>query len=204
MPAIYHFTDVDNLEGIFADGELRAHRTAGCVVDVADNSIKSRRTRIDVRCGPGGKVCDYVPFYFAPRSPMLFRIQAGGVDGVSPDQARIVYFRSSTEVLLDGGVPCVFTDGNAAAAFTTFHDDPDQLGDVVDWALMRERYWSNTADDNDRVRRRCAEFLAHEAVPLDLIEEIGVYGSGAQSTVEAIIAAAGASIGVRIRRDWYF
>ncbi len=27
-----------------------------------------------VRCGAGGCVADYVPIYFAPRSPMMFRI----------------------------------------------------------------------------------------------------------------------------------
>jgi hypothetical protein len=204
VPAIYHFTDVDNLAGILAAGELRAHRTADCVVDVADGSIKSRRTRIRVPCGPGGRVCDYVPFYFAPRSPMLFRIHRGGVEGVSSDQRRIAYLVSSTEAVLDAGISCVFTDGNAAAAFTDFHDDPEQLSDVVDWPLMRVRYWSNTADDNDRVRRRCAEFLVHEVVPIELIEAVGVYDAAAKSTVSAMVDDAGSSIAVRIRRGRYF
>jgi hypothetical protein len=31
------FHDVANLDGILAAGTLRAHRTAGCVVDVADD-----------------------------------------------------------------------------------------------------------------------------------------------------------------------
>ena len=39
--------------------------------------------------------------------------------------------------MLDAGLACVFTDGNAAAAFTEFHDDLGQLDDVVDWPLMR-------------------------------------------------------------------
>ncbi|MGO9791465.1 MAG: DarT ssDNA thymidine ADP-ribosyltransferase family protein [Solirubrobacteraceae bacterium] len=64
MPPIYHFTDVENLPGILAAGELRCHRIAPSAVDVGDISIKARRTLIHVRCGPGGKVCDYVPFYY--------------------------------------------------------------------------------------------------------------------------------------------
>lgn len=201
---IYHFTDSANLKRILAAGELRAHRTAGCVVDVADETIKTRRTRTVVPSGPGGNVSDYVPFYFAPRSPMLFRIEHGGVEGVSPEPGRIVYLVSSTDALLDAGHACVFTDGNAAAAFTTFHDDSEQLAAVIDWPLMRARYWMNTPDDPDRRRRRCAEFLVHQAVPLDKIEELGVYDAAAQSTVGELVAAATSSVEVRIRSDWYF
>lgn len=137
LPAIYHFTDVDNLALILAADELRCHSTADCAVDVADATIKSRRMSKRVRCGPGGAVGDYVPFYFAPRSPMLFRIQRGGVEEVSSDPSRLVYVVSSTGAVLEAELAYVFTDGNAAAAFTMFHDDADQLGDVVDWRLMK-------------------------------------------------------------------
>jgi hypothetical protein len=204
LPAIYHFTDVENLESILTAGVVRAHRTSPCVVDIADDAIKDRRTRVDVPCGPGGRVCDYVPFYFAPRSPMLFRIKCGGVEGVSSDQRRIVYFVSSTEAALDAGRSCVFTDGNAAAAFTAFYDNPGLLSEVVDWPLMKVRYWSNTPEDNDRRRRRGAEFLVHEALPLGLIVEIGVYDADVRSDVARAVREAGAAIAVRVRSDWYF
>jgi hypothetical protein len=77
VPVIYHFTDVANLASILNADELRCHSTADCAVDVADATIKSRRMSKRVPCRPGGTVGDYVPFYFAPRSPMLFRIQRG-------------------------------------------------------------------------------------------------------------------------------
>ena len=98
--------------------ELRCHRSAPTKVDVGDTSIKSRRTRITVPCGPGGRVGDYVPFYYAPRSPMLYSIQCGNVPGVDPDQRRLIYIVSSTEAAYGAGLRCVFTDGNTATAFT--------------------------------------------------------------------------------------
>jgi hypothetical protein len=204
LPAIYHFTDLDNLGGILAAGVMRPHRTAPCLVDIADDAIKGRRQRVEVPRGPGGKVCDYVPFYFAPRSPMLFRISRGGVEGVSSDQRRIVYFVSSTETVLGAGHRCVFTDGNAAAAFTAFYDDPHMLADAVDWPLMGARYWVNTLEDSDRRRRRCAEFLVHEALPLGLVTEVGVYDDDARVSVAERLAEAGLATAVRVRRDWYF
>jgi hypothetical protein len=145
-----------------------------------------------------------VPFYFAPRSPMLFRIQRGGVDGVSSDPARLVYLACSTEAVLEAGHACVFTDGNAAAAFTQFHDDPDRLADIVDWPLMRARYWSNTEEDNDRVRRRGAEFLVHRELPFELVDELGVYDANTRSAVRAAAAAAGWEVAVHVRGGWYF
>lgn len=66
-----------NLDAIVAVGELRAHATAGTVADIADAGIKTRRTTIEIGCGPGGFVGDYVPFYFAPRSPMPRRGRSG-------------------------------------------------------------------------------------------------------------------------------
>lgn len=124
---------------------------------------------------------EYVPFYFAPRSPMLFRIQRGGVDGVSSDAGRLVYVVSSTDAVVEAGHVYVFTDGNAAAAFTEFHDDPDRLDEVVDWPLMKATMWSNTPDDPDRRRRRGAEFVVHQALPFELVHELCVYNADARA-----------------------
>jgi hypothetical protein len=201
VAAIYHFTDVDNLERIIACGALLAHRDAPCAVDVGNQSIKSRRTLIEVPCGAGGTVCDYVPFYYAPRSPMLCSISYGNVDGVDPDQSRLVYLCSTTELAYGAGLECVVTDGNAAAGMTAFDDGPTSLDEIVDWPLMEAKWWNNTPEDGDRQRRRMAEFLVYEAVPLSLLTEIGVYDRSMQQRVSGIV---GSAVPVNVRRDWYF
>jgi hypothetical protein len=204
VPAIYHFTHGRNLDAIAAARELRASATAETTVDIADAKIKGSRKSRAVGCGPGGTVGDYVPFYFAPRSPMLFRIQQGGVEGVESNPAGLVYFATTTERLDAAGVAWVFTDGNAAAAVTQFFDDPALLASKIDWALMAATYWNNTTEDGDRVRRRGAECLAHPAVPLDAIDEIGVYNDAAQTRAGEILAAAGIDVSVAVRPKWYF
>ncbi len=201
MAPIYHFTDIANLRGMLASGGLTAHRDAPCEVDIGDQSIKSRRSTIRVPCGPQGRIGDYVPFYFAPRSPMLFSIKCGNVAGVSPDQRRLAYLVSDTDDAYAAGLSCVFTDGNAATAFTEFEDDPTRLGDLVDWPLMQEIYWNNTADDQDRRRRRMAEFLVHERMPLEIIRGIGVYDHGMRVEVASIV---GSGMPVAVRHGWYF
>ncbi len=49
-----------------------------------------------------------------------------------------------------------------------------------------------------------AEFLVHEAVPLELISEVGVYDADTQEPVKALIADAGYEASVRVRKEWYF
>lgn len=73
---IYHFTSIDHLPSIIERG-LRCDNdtaTAGLLsVEVGNRGIKERRRRREVLVPPGGAVASYVPFYFAPRSPMLAR-----------------------------------------------------------------------------------------------------------------------------------
>jgi ssDNA thymidine ADP-ribosyltransferase, DarT len=204
LAPIYHFTHGRNLASILADGELRPSATAATTVDIADAKIKTSRESRIVTCGPGGLVGEYVPFYFAPRSPMLFRIQQGGVEGVDGDPRGLVYFATTTERLEAAGLRWVFTDGNAAAAVTRFFDDIDQLAEIVDWPLMAATYWSNTTEDGDRVRRRGAEFLVYGAVPLAVIDEIGVYDAAAQARAREILVEAGTVLTVNVRQEWYF
>jgi hypothetical protein len=135
---------------------------------------------------------------------MLFSIKSGNVPGVDPDQRRLAYVVSSTEAAYAAGLNCVFTDGNAATAFTDFGHDPARLDQLVDWPLMRAQLWFNTAEDPDRRRRRMAEFLVRGALPLELVAGIGVYDRGVQEQVAGLIEAADVELGVAIRRGWYF
>lgn len=198
---ILHFTDIGNLAGIVQAGRVLAHRAAPCAVDVGHAQIKANRTTTRVPCGPGGMVGDYVPFYYAPRSPMLFSIKCGNVENVSPDQRRLVYLASTAERAYAAGLRCVFSDGNAAAYFTEFADDPAAMDDHIDWPLMQATMWNSTAEDPDRMRRRMAEFLVHDAFPLDVLTGVAVYDAAIQDAVAGIV---GPDMAVVVRRNWYF
>lgn len=203
MPAIYHFTELSNLELILEARVVQCPRDAQTGVDIGNREIKDNRASIDVLCGPEGKVCDYVPFYFAPCSPMLFSIKSGNVHGVDSNQARLVYLVSSTEAMYAAGLRCVFTNGNAAVYITDFDDRPANMATHVDWTIMREKYWANTAEDGDRRRRRMAEFLVHERVPIELFSEIGVHDATIQEALEVALDDKW-PITVSVRRSWYF
>jgi hypothetical protein len=177
---------------------------APVATDVGNQSIKANRSRRAVTCGPGGMVGDYVPFYYAPHSPMLFSIKCGNVPGVSSNQRRLVYLVSSTQAVYAAGLDCVITDGNAAVYITKFSEQEADLATMVDWPLMNERIWRNTDEDPDRVRRRMAEFLVHQALPLGLVSEIGVTDTHVQAYVAELAANMGRDVGIAIRQSWYF
>ena len=81
-PKIYHITHVDNLTRIIARGGLlsdaRMLEEGGPDQVIGMSKIKRRRLEeIEVTCHPGTMVGEYVPFYFCPRSVMLYLIYRG-------------------------------------------------------------------------------------------------------------------------------
>lgn len=205
---VMHFTHVRNLPGILAAGCLRADsqvdRRSGLVMEAADLEIKASRRVIPVSLPPFGCVADYVPFYFAPRSPMLFKLARGGVPTYTQGQEPLIYLVSTVRAIADAGLRWLFSDGNCAAAVTQVFDDLQLLGSVVDWQVMRARMWNNTAEDPDRMRRRMAEFLVHDRVPVSCLAGIAVQTQGMKGQVEGLLAAGGCELPVHIRPDWYF
>jgi hypothetical protein len=206
--AIYHITHVNNLDPILLHGCLLAgnaiQRSNVAHRSIAYPSIQDRRARVSVPCGPGGTLHDYVPFYFAPRCPMLYTINRGNVEGIQ-DQQPIIHLASTAEAVQAGGQQFVFTDGHGVMQFTGFFDNLADLN-RVDWQVMRSRYWRDTQQDPDRKRRRQAEFLVYDGLRWNLISEIGVYNRGTECKVLAELARGHVQHRpvVRIRRDWYY
>jgi hypothetical protein len=98
---IFHMTLVERLQAIVVDGQLLCDAAlAGKDLpgpSIAHAHIKERRHRIEVPVPPRGVVGDYVPFYLAPRSPMLYANYKGNVQGRTSGQAGIVYLVSSID-----------------------------------------------------------------------------------------------------------
>ncbi len=165
---LFHFTHVDNLAsvastGLRSDNDVATSRTS--FVEVAHRHIKDRRQEQAVPLAPGGVVADYVPFYFAARSPMLYAIHKGGVSTYANGQSEIVYLVTSVDTIVQAPLPFVFTDRNASLTFAHFGNDVTDIDRFVDWELMDSRWFSDTPQKPDRKERRMAEFLVHGTVP---------------------------------------
>ena len=67
----------------------------------------------------------YIPFYFGPRSPMLYVIQKGhnGVTCYHPSV--LVYCIVRLSDIREQGIDCMFTDGHAFSAITRYYSKED-------------------------------------------------------------------------------
>lgn len=207
---VFHFTHLEHLPSMLENGLLSDHvaRSNGLLtVEVGDTGIKERRRHREVPLVPGSVVADYVPFYFAPRSPMMFSISRGNIATYQGGTARLIYVVTTLEVLDASQHAVVLTDRNAVLAYASFrgfdpHDPIDD--DFIDWDLMQERIWRNTLTDGQRVERRMAEALVIERVAWEAVEAIATQNQQAASEVRAILNHAGLTAPVVVRPDWYF
>lgn len=192
------------VRGLLPDNACKALAIAG--VEIGYPHIKERRARRIVPCGAGGTLADYVPFYFAPRSPMLYAITRGNVSAEAAQVEEIVYLVTSTQALHQAGLCVVVSNRHAELDYADLTDRDERLDgdDFVDWPLMVERYWSSTPDDPDRKERRQAECLVHPGVPWELIQAVVTKTDGACRRVESALGAVGVETPVIVRAGWYF
>jgi hypothetical protein len=204
---IYHITHVDNLRrivqtsGLWCDAERE--RQGFESVEIAHQSLKERRSAHPVPVAARGTLADYVPFYFANRSPMLFAIHRGFVDGYAGGQADIVYLMTTAERVACGDRAWYFTDGHAVMAMSGCYERLDDL-DKVDWGVICSWSWRDTDNDPDRKRRKQAEFLVHRSVPWNWFETLAVIDRNAARRVEQALQTASYRPAVRIERKWYY
>jgi hypothetical protein len=205
MLPIYHITHLNNLPsivngGVCCDNIEIAQRLS--TVNIAHENIKERRRRRLVMIGPHGTLADYAPFYFAPRSPMLYVIHKGGVDGYTDGQNPIVHLVVYIEDIVEQDFAFVFTDGHAEMAVSGQFTDLADL-QKIDWPLLKSTYWNDTNEYPNRTQRRQAEFLVHERCPWDLVKEIGVINSESEQRIATILDQLPRPQ-ITIHRDWYY
>lgn len=204
---LYHITHVENLASIIQSGGLHAYKELrqGSIdyTNIAYQHIQDRRASKIVPCGPCGTLHDYVPFYFAPRSPMLHTINQGNVPGYAERQKPVIHLVTSLDKIVAEDMQFVFSDGHGTMELTEFFDDITLL-DRIDWQVMRSRYWFDTDDEPDRKRRRQAEFLIHAFVPWELIIGIGVIDQEIKALVEQHLQASQHKPRVKVLPEWYY
>jgi hypothetical protein len=98
---IYHITDGENLPGILTEGGLRSDAVMAekNPTVIGYGHIKERRLKqIWVACCGGRFVGEFVPFYFCPRSPMLYTTNKGATGRPVGCQRTILHLVSRVSV----------------------------------------------------------------------------------------------------------
>jgi len=155
-----------------------------------------------VPASPCGNLNDYVPFYFCPRSVMLFNIHTGRVPTYSDGQEPIITFVTTVEKIIENGHPFVFTDRHAKLRVAHFSAEPSDLKEL-DWPTIDSRDFAHRVDDPERKDRKAAEFLVHRFVPLTSLLGIGVYSQRWKDDCERVLKAAEVNVKLKVQPGWY-
>lgn len=100
---LFHMTHIKNLpsilknQGLLAYSEIAARHTL--YQDIANPSIQVRRSATSVPLAPQGDLHEYVPLYFAARSPMLYSVRHNGIH-----QQDIVYLVTDIATIDRSGI----------------------------------------------------------------------------------------------------
>lgn len=147
---IYHITHVDNLAPIieagriYSDAEMvrmgKEHASIGMA------KLKAGRFERPVPCHKGTMVSDYVPFYFCPRSPMLYiaHRQNHGEMTYKGGQEAIIHLEADYERMVAAAdrnnVPWAVSLSNAAARYAEFQTGAHAI-EELDWDCINARQW---------------------------------------------------------------
>lgn len=208
-PRLYHITHVDNLASILRDGGLwsdaEVAERGGPQATIGMNSIKARRFDLPVTCHPGDCVADYVPFYFCPRSIMLYLIHRANHPELAyrGGQGPIVHLELDLHevVAWADAWSCrwAFSLSNAGATYTEFRDSVEHLGEV-DWDAVAATDFRAPATKEGKQ----AEFLLHDFAPWSLVGRIGVISSRMRQRVARVLSGAEHRPEVVVMPGWYF
>jgi len=204
---LFRIVHIDNVEYLLRNGIFNVHHAQADpdYINIGDRTLISQRDDYAVKLAGYGNLGDYVPFYFGTLSPMLLNIKTGHRGILMRPQADIVYICCKLDQIARE-CPCwFFTDGHAKSAITEYYTSLDDLSHV-DWKMVSERYFSNKEDDYDRMRRKQAEFLVKEHVPVNCIGSIVVLNEEKRLHLQRIVDNLNLSISVRVnpKNKFYF
>lgn len=202
---VFRILHIDNLDIILKRGAMYAGnfipKDGLPYKAIHDEGVQNYRSAFQV---PDGRcLLDFLPFYFGPRSPMLYRLSRNSVQGYNGGQAPIIYLVLEAHDFEYPDFDFLFTDAQANKAYTRYYDDLRDL-DKLDWATIYHRVWHDTIDDNGRKGRKQAEFLVYEKCPLEMVRAICVYDEKRKEQTLEALAQYGFNLPVEIKSEWYY
>ena len=152
---------------------------------------------------PGGKLADYVSFYFTPSSLMLFNISAGRSVPKRPNDEIVIFTASLREISLSGR-SFVFTNQHANSRVGTKQFNTLEGLDQISWDLLQNRDFKTDEENPGKQLRYQAEALIHREVPPSFLKGIACHSNEVSKKVAGMVSAQGLQIPVKTLPEWYF
>ena len=206
QPKIYHIAHVNRLSSIIQDGFLwcdaEVIKGGSPGTSIGIEQIKQQRRKLPVKSHSNLHVGDCVPFYFCPKSVMLYVIDQANDPGLTyrGGQSSIIHLQTDLHKTIEWiekrKLRWAFTTSSAASSRFKDYCDLSKLGEI-DWAAVNARQWGNK-------KGRQAEFLVERRFAWHLIESIGVYESSVYNQVANALTQSHHKPSVALQPQWYY
>lgn len=207
-PKIYHIVHVDRLPSIIASGclwcdaEIGRRNPPGTTIGM--NAIKQRRlNELLLTSHFGLYVGDCVPFYFCPRSIMLYLMYQGNHHDMTyrGGQGPIIHLEADIQQAVAWAEMhdkrWAFTLSNAGAYYFEDRCSLAQL-DEINWDAVQSRQWQQCKEGKQ------AEFLVEQQFPWELVTKIGVKSQEIYNQVLTAMEATDHKPRVELKPEWYY
>ena len=208
QPKIYHIIHISKLPAILAEdyliSDVEVRKRAPVGVTIGMEEIKRRRLEeLSLSCHLGLHVGECVPFYFCPRSVMLYMFHMRNHPDIEyrGGQEPILHLMADLHRTVEwaeyNDLRWAFTKTNAGSFYAEAFADLQDL-DKLDWNAIRASQWDDCRD------KKQAEFLVETRFPWSLIEGIGVYAIEWVDRVNEILVGSRHIPVVKPKPEWYY
>ena len=207
-PKIYHIVHVNRLPSILADGylwcdaKMSEHKTGATTIGM-DKIKRRRREELYLASHPDLSVGGCAPFYFCPRSVMLYVIHKANHPELAyrGGQEPIVHLEADLRETVKWANAnerrWAFTASNAGSRYFDDYSDLRSLNNL-DWDAINANSWMNCQDEKQ------AEFLVEESFPWKLIRRVGAQSLRTQRKALRALQASAHKPPVEVMRGWYY
>jgi hypothetical protein len=213
-PKIYHIAHVDRLAAIIADGALLSDAAViasgrpGTTIGMG--SIKQRRlTELESASRPGLFVGQCIPFYFCPRSIMLFLIYCANHPELTyrGGQEPIIHLECDLRAAVAWAEHerhrWAFTLSNARSRYFEDRADLDQLSEI-NWEAVATNRWPGSNISRQVKEGKQAEFLVEGSFPWSLVARVGVRTRAIAQQVSEAMRPSRHRPPVEVLPAWYY
>ena len=204
---IYHICHVDRLAsiiesgGLLSDALVQSKDLSGTVVGM-DHIKRRRMTELELNSHPGLFVGQCVPFYFCPRSVMLYMIwQRSGDLVFRGGQEPVIHLEADLRETVTWSIAnnqrWAFTLSNAGSRYFEDRADLNRLSEV-NWAAVHASNWRECKEAKQ------SEFLIEDKFPWHLIKRIGVLSQTTYGQAVNLLPPNGHRPVVEVRPEWYY
>lgn len=196
---LYRMVHWQNVEYILINGLCsREHENADPeYINIGHRQLITDRHNHPVKLENAGNLGEYVPFYFAGHSPMLYLIMNGYQGVTQRPQKDIVYLVCKLEAIENSDLDYIFTDRNAKIEIAKFYNNLEDLKHLQ-WDIIASKDWKNDETNLSRQDFKQAELLVRNQVPVKYIHGIVVKNEERKLYIEELLTKLALDIKVHI------